>query len=101
MSSDPEKLKQLALRAHKRANMLPTQSIETIGIQEKILDFSYAKFQPIELETLVYTFRELPTNPLYLCKGLAPDCVFYLTKWDNQALTFRLGIQFCNITVCS
>jgi hypothetical protein len=104
ISSDLEKLTNIALQAHKRANMLPTSSVQSIAfLKNKILSFANPTYYPIYVDTIVYTIPELPRNHLYLSKGLKNDCVFYLTQWRpaRDPNVFHLGTHWCGVLVWS
>lgn len=106
VSSDINKLRSIVLQVHKRAYPVlhvPTEWIETVVLEtNRTLRISNETMESLRLDTIHYMIPNITLIHFFLCKGLAPDCVFFLMKnhiFETDPPIVHLNWHYCNITI--
>ena len=105
MSEDIDKLKRFAMRVHKTPYpfmKFKYEQLERITFDTyRLLRTNYS--DPIRVDTIFFMIPTITLIPFVLCKGLTPDCIFYLTTgvegdFDDDPLALKFKFPVCNIT---
>lgn len=98
-----EQLWMIAKDAHRMAGM-GTVDVSVAVKESRWLDFyDPEKYPFIKIDVLVYAIEGYVKNDtgipyfFYITKGLKPDCVYYLTKENLEAIRLTLDRHVCGV----
>lgn len=98
--SDRDRLANISLQAHRAAQMAsPNEEIDAVMFDTKTLLFCHDGYNDIYIDLIRYSVTNAPENYIYICKGLAPDCVHFLVRMHTPGIYFFLGQHVCNVTI--